>query len=70
MWLRQLPMPICPDIEQAILPSRLKFCPDREQASVRIIRGPNTTRQPKKPAMWKHAERGCEEMEKGTTVRE
>jgi hypothetical protein len=40
MWLRQLPMPVCPDIEQAILPSRLNFCPDREQASVRIIRGP------------------------------
>jgi hypothetical protein len=40
MWLRQLLMPICPDIEQAILPSRLKFCPEREQASVRIIRGP------------------------------
>jgi hypothetical protein len=30
MWLRQLPMPVCSDIEQAILPSRLNFCPDRE----------------------------------------
>ena len=46
MWLCQLLTPVCLDMEQAISPTRLKFCPDREQASIRIIRGP--------PAMCNH----------------
>jgi hypothetical protein len=36
----RLSMGLCPDIEQAILPSRPKFCPDCKQTYIGIIRGP------------------------------
>jgi hypothetical protein len=39
---QQLSTTLCPDCEQAILPSAPKFCLDCEQAFIRIIQGPDT----------------------------